>query len=162
MVLDKKNQEQYVETVKNYTTLGEFAAEIFFLPRTKSIGLIYFQSNSFLLLYDLVEKDFKECFDRELIRIKKTTGFHSIKIEDLNNYLQKLYMEYKSDIEFSGHELTARTSKKAKVKEEKKYDWDQIPSYGYRMYTKTGIVSTAEMLGIDTPQFDAAIHPPNG
>jgi len=162
MVLDKKNQEQYVETVKNYTTLDEFAAEIFFLPRTKSIGLIYFQSNNFLLLYDLVEKDFKECFDKELIRIRKTASSHSVKIEDLDNYLKKLDMKYKADIGFSITELTSRTSKKAKVKEEKKYDWDQMPSYGYRMYTRAGVGSAAQMLGIDPQPLGVEIPPPNG
>lgn len=112
MVSNKKQQQEYADTVKDYTRIGQFGTNIYFSWRDSSLVIIYSQTNNLILTFDLITREFKQSLYSDLIRITKVDN---VEISKLKEYLDILVAEFREAIIYSSKVVKAESSSKKPV-----------------------------------------------
>lgn len=137
MVLDKKQQAQFLEQVKDYTHVHQFG-QLYYIHDSNKLVIIYQDNNNLVTVYDLVNKNFFDCFRSSLTSIARSSGFSTeITIEMCMVELKKARDSFQGSVYATLQDLTkqikksptkAKESSNSKGRTLSEYEWNGVRS----------------------------------
>lgn len=118
MVLDKKQQAQFLEQVKDYTHVHQFG-QLYYIYDSNKLVIIYQDNNNLVTVYDLVNKNFFDCFRSSLTSIARSSSYSTeITIDMCAGELKKARDRFQTSVYSTLQDLTKelkKTSTKVKT-----------------------------------------------